>query len=163
MKKNILHSSRISLPEKERVHVIDLLNTSLASTADLYNQLKQAHWNVKGMNFISLHLLFDQIAEEVEGMVDVLAERVTALGGTALGTTQEIGANTELPVYPVDIFEALQHLEHLIHNVGILAELSEQNIKKTEKLGDMATNDVYIELARLLEKNLWFLEAHLQK
>lgn len=163
MKKNILHSSRISIPEKVRVEVIDVLNKTLASTADLYNQLKQAHWNVKGMNFIALHLLFDQIAEEVEDQVDVIAERITALGGTALGTTQTIGENTVLRVYPTNIFQAKDHLEHLIHNVGILAEHAEEIMKFTEEVGDMSTNDVYIDLARLLEKNLWFLEAHLQK
>ena len=158
-----LHKTRMSLPEKVRVESIKILNKTLASAADLSAQLKQAHWNVKGPEFISLHKMFDDIAEEVENQVDVIAERVTSLGGTALGTIQEAAKNTQLRTYPTDIFTAKEHLEHLAHNFAILGELSRENIDNTAKLDDMGTNDLYIDLARMLDKNLWFIEAHLQR
>lgn len=158
-----LHKSSISIPEKKRVEIIDLLNKSLASTTDLYAQLKQAHWNVKGMQFIALHKMFDEIAEEVEEQIDTIAERITSLGGTALGTLQEAAKNTQLRSYPVDIFVAKDHLEHLAHNFATLGELTRNNIDATDELNDMVTNDLYIDLARMLDKNLWFIEAHLQK
>ncbi len=161
--KNMLHATKMSLPEKERVQIIGLLNKTLASTTDLFIQCKQAHWNIKGMSFIALHKLLDEIAEEVEDQVDIVAERVTSLGGTALGTLQEAVKNTQLRLYPVDIFAEKDHLEHLTHNFAILGELSRNNIDETAKLDDMATNDLYIDLVRMLDKNLWFLEAHLQK
>lgn len=160
---NKLHNTRISLPEKVRIEIIAILNKSLASSADLYAQLKHAHWNVKGLEFISLHKLFDEIAEQVEEQVDIIAERITALGGTALGTIQEANKNTALRVYPTDIFSAKDHIEHLAHNFAIFGELSRNNIDQAEELGDMGTNDLYIELVRMLDKNLWFIEAHLQK
>jgi starvation-inducible DNA-binding protein len=50
---------------------------------------KHAHWNVKGPSFIALHELFDQVAEHVEDHIDTIAERVTALGGTARGISRE--------------------------------------------------------------------------
>lgn len=158
-----LHHTRMSLPEKERVQLIAMLNKTLASTADLYAQCKQAHWNIKGMQFIALHLLLDTIAEEVEEQVDIVAERITSMGGTAFGTLQEAVKNTQLRLYPIDIFEIKDHLEHLTHNFAILGELSRDNIDESAKLDDMATNDLYIDLVRMLDKNLWFLEAHLQK
>lgn len=161
--KNILHATKMSLPKKERTQIIVLLNDTLASTSDLYAQLKQAHWNIKGEQFIALHLLFDTIAEEVEGQVDIVAERITSLGGTAFGTLQQAAKNTQLRLYPIDIFSAKDHLTHLTHNFAILGELSRDNIEETEKLGDFATSDLYIALTRMLDKNLWFLEAHLQK
>ncbi|OGB84541.1 DNA starvation/stationary phase protection protein Dps [candidate division TM6 bacterium RIFCSPHIGHO2_12_FULL_32_22] len=160
---SLLHKTKISIPEKKRVQLIEILNKSLASTADLYAQLKQAHWNVKGPEFIALHKLFDEIAEEVENQVDTIAERITSLGGTALGTLQEAVKNSQLKKYPVNIFAAKEHLENLAHNFAILGELTRDNIDESEKLDDMATNDLYIDLARMLDKNLWFLEAHLQK
>lgn len=163
MSKAIMHTTRMSLPEKVRIESITFLNKSLASGADLYAQLKQAHWNIKGMNFIALHKLLDEIAEDVEEQVDIIAERITALGGTALGTLQEANKNTALRVYPVDIFEAKDHLEHLCHNMAIFGELARKNIDATDEIDDMGTNDLYIDLARMLDKNLWFLEAHLQK
>lgn len=161
--KKLLHKTKIGIPEKVRIEVIRLLNHSLASTTDLYAQLKQAHWNVKGPEFIALHKLFDDIAEELEEHVDTIAERITALGGTALGTLDEAVKNTALAEYPVDIFTAKKHLEHLTHNFAILSELVRDHIDATAELDDMGTNDLYIGLERFLAKNLWFLEAHLQK
>lgn len=161
--KNTLHNTRMSLPEKDRVEAISLLNASLASTTDLFIQLKQAHWNVKGPQFIALHKLFDDIAEEIENQVDIIAERITSLGGTALGTLQQAVENTQLRAYPVDIFKAEKHIEHLAHNIAILGELARNNTKECEKLGDMGSSDLYIALGRLLDKNLWFIEAHMQK
>ena len=161
--KNLLHHTRISIPEKNRIELIAMLNKSLASVTDLYAQLKQAHWNVKGPTFIALHKLFDEVAERVEDQVDEVAERITSLGGTALGTLQEAVKNTELRPYPVNIFTATEHLEHLTHNMAILGELVRKNIKRAEELGDMATNDLYIDIVRTLDKDLWFLEAQLQK
>ncbi len=161
--KNIMHTTRISLPEKDRIEITALLNTTLASVLDLYAQLKQAHWNIKGTDFISLHLLFDTIAEEVEGHADVVAERIMALGGSALGTIQEIAKNTSLRIYPTNIFSGAQHIEHLTHNFAIFGELSGNNIDLTEELDDMVTNEIYVDLKRMLDKNLWFLEAYMQK
>ena len=158
-----LHQTKNSLPENVRIEVAKLLNSTLATVSDLAVQLKQAHWNVKGMEFISLHKLFDDLAEEVEEQVDTVAERITSLGGTALGTIQEAVKNTALKPYPVDIFSAKDHLEHLTHNFAIVGEHARQQVERTEKLNDMATNDLYIDLARMIDKNLWFLEAHLQK
>ena len=158
-----LHHTKNDIPEKDRIALISLLNKTLASTSDLYGQLKQAHWNVKGMSFIALHKLFDEIAEEVEDQVDTIAERITSLGGTALGTLQQAVEHTELRSYPIDIFSEKEHLEHLSHNIAILAEIARTNIKKAEQLNDYGTSDLYIDLVRLLDKNLWFLEAHLQK
>jgi starvation-inducible DNA-binding protein len=160
---NLLHHSSISIPENTREELISILNRSLASTTDLFMQLKQAHWNVKGPEFIALHKLFDELAEEVEDQIDIIAERVTSLGGTALGTLQETVNNTQLRTYPIDIFKAKDHLEHLVHNFAILDELTRENIITSEKLNDMGTNDLYIDLVRLIEKSLWFLQAHLQK
>lgn len=158
-----LHNTKIDIPEKDRIEIIGFLNKTLASVSDLYAQLKHSHWNIKGKEFISLHLLFDTIAEEVEGQVDIIAERIMTLGGSALGTVQEIVKNTQLRVFPTNIFSAEKILDHLTHNMAILGELSRENMEETEKLNDMVTNEIYVGLARMLDKNLWFLEAHLQK
>jgi starvation-inducible DNA-binding protein len=158
-----MHVTSISIPEKNRIELIRLLNISLASTNDLYAQLKQAHWNLKGMEFIALHLLFDQIAEEIEGQVDIIAERIAALGGTALGTIQETAKSSVLRPYPIDICLAKDHLERLIHSCAILGEHARNNVTRAEGFEDPGTSDLYIVLSRLLDKRLWFLQAHLQK
>ena len=159
----LMHITKISIHKKKCIELIALLNKSLASTNDLYAQLKQAHWNIKGPEFIALHKLFDELAEQIEEHVDIVTERIESLGGTALGTIQATAENSALRIYPIDIFLAKEHLEHLTHNFAILGELSRNNIRKAENLDDFVTSDLYIALTRLLDKSLWFLEAHVQK
>src|SRR5919107_3710960 len=93
----------VDLPDATRVAMIQLLNQELADTSDLYSQTKQAHWNVKGIHFYQLHLLFDQLAEKRQGEADELAERATELGGYALGTVRMAAASSRLPEIPADI------------------------------------------------------------
>ena len=93
-----LHPTRIDIPAEARSRLIPLLNGRLADAIDLHLQAKQAHWNVKGPGFIALHELFDRIAGEIDGHVDELAERVTALGGTAEGTLQAVAGAVAIGV-----------------------------------------------------------------
>ena len=72
-------TTRNDLDARLRERMIGLLNPQLADTMDLYTQVKQAHWNVKGPHFIALHELYDKLAEELEDPIDDIAERVTAL------------------------------------------------------------------------------------
>ena len=83
-----LFSTKNDLPEDKRVEVIGLLNQRLAEAIDLQTQCKQAHWNVKGPSFIGLHKLFDEVNEDVETYVDLIAERVVQLGG---GHAENVG------------------------------------------------------------------------
>lgn len=82
-------ATRIDIPQSTRTECCQLLNTSLAATLDLWTQLKQAHWNVKGPNFYQLHLLFDALATSVYEYIDLIAERITALAGVANGTARQ--------------------------------------------------------------------------
>src|SRR5471032_2336045 len=106
-------STRIDIPQELRLSLIKLLNQQLADTLDLQSQVKQAHWNVKGPTFIALHELFDKLAEELEGAIDDLAERVTALGGVAEGTARLAVARSRLPEYPLDIAAGKDHVTAL--------------------------------------------------
>ena len=81
-------STRNDLGVEVREKATTLLNQHLADATDLYSQTKQAHWNVKGMQFSQLHELFDTLADSVEEFVDLIAERATSLGGVACGTVR---------------------------------------------------------------------------
>jgi starvation-inducible DNA-binding protein len=72
----------------------DLLNARLADAVDLKTQAKQAHWNVKGPQFHQLHLLSDEVSAHADEATDMLAERVTARGGVALGTGRVVAASS---------------------------------------------------------------------
>src|SRR5712692_5580055 len=108
-----MFKTKNDLSEGIRARAVELLNARLADAIDLGTQAKQAHWNVKGPNFIALHELFDQVAEHVEDHVDTLAERITALGGTARGTIAAVSHATSLKPYPSDITDGAQHVDAL--------------------------------------------------
>jgi starvation-inducible DNA-binding protein len=157
-----MHPTRIDLSAKTRGRVVDILNARLADAIDLQLQAKQAHWNVKGPNFIALHELFDQIATELGGHVDDMAERITALGGVAEGTLQAVTGRTRLEPYPLALAEGRAHLEALAGALARFGKSVRKAIDETGKAGDADTSDLFTGLSRAIDKNLWLVEAHLQ-
>ena len=96
-----MHPTKNDLPEAARSKVCELLNVRLAEAIDLGLQAKQAHWNVRGPSFHSLHELFDEIATGVRKHADEVAERVAQLGGVAEGTLAAVKKRTRLAEYPL--------------------------------------------------------------
>ncbi|MGF1481937.1 MAG: DNA starvation/stationary phase protection protein Dps [Cyanophyceae cyanobacterium] len=155
------YPTRIDLSADTRTEVADLLNETLAATLDLKTQIKQAHWNVKGLDFYQLHELFDELATEIEDYVDLVAERVTALGGTAMGTARLAAQRSFLPEYSVDIIDGVEHVKALAERYASYGAHVREAIAKTDDAGDADTADLYTEISRTIDKRLWFLEAHL--
>jgi starvation-inducible DNA-binding protein len=158
-----MHETRNDLPARTRAKVIETLNARLADAIDLGAQAKHAHWNVKGPNFIALHELFDKIAESVEEHIDELAERITALGGTAYGTIAAVARSSSLAPYPENIVDGLQHVDALAAALAQFGKKIRKGIDEAGKQGDADTADLYTGISRAADKNLWFLEAHLQR
>ena len=157
-----LHNTKIDLAKGKREKLIAILNLSLADAADLKSQAKQAHWNVKGPNFIALHELFDRVATELDTHVDDLAERITTLGGTAMGTVRLAAKNSSLAEYPHEISDGTAHVDALSSALADFGKKVRANIEKTDSLGDMDTADLYTGVSRSIDKLLWFVEAHIQ-
>jgi starvation-inducible DNA-binding protein len=141
---------------------IEILNARLADGIDLALLTKQAHWNIKGPQFIALHEMIDGFRTEVDTHVDTMAERVVQLGGTALGTTQAVGKASTLEAYPTDIYKSEDHLNALTQRYAKAANLVRAAIDETGDAGDADTADIFTAYSRALDKALWFLEAHLQ-
>jgi len=158
-----LHSTSIDLAESTRQSMVELLNRQLAATSDLHSQTKQAHWNVKGLNFIALHELFDKLAQELAVFVDSIAERATALGGTAFGTVRMAAARSSLKEYPGDLTDGKDHVKALAERYAAYGAANRTAINKAEQSGDAGTEDLFIEISRAVDKSLWFLEAHMQR
>jgi starvation-inducible DNA-binding protein len=156
------HPTKIDLADNVRQESISLLNARLAEAIDLQLQTKQAHWNVKGPSFIALHELFDEVSENVEKYVDLIAERATALGGTALGTIQVVAKHSQLPAYPLDITAGRDHVDALSTVLASFGKAARAAIDQAEGLGDADTADVFTEISRAVDKDLWFVEAHVQ-
>ena len=157
-----LHNTKIDLSKDKREKVIALLNSRLADASDLKSQAKQAHWNVKGMSFIALHELFDGVATAVEGHVDLIAERITTLGGTAMGTVRLAAENSSLSEYPHEITDGAAHVDALSTALADFGKAVRKGIDEAADLGDQDTADIFTEVSREIDKQLWFVEAHIQ-
>ncbi len=151
------------LPQEKRSEMVKLLNQQLADTFDLFTQTKQAHWNVKGMQFFQLHELYDQLAAELLAHVDLIAERATALGGAATGTARMAAGATRLDEFPAEPVGSRESVQLLVDRYAATAEATREGIDQAEQAEDMVTADLLTQVAHDLDKSLWFLEAHLQE
>jgi len=158
-----MYSTKNDLQSNAKKVSIEILNARLADAIDLALLTKQAHWNIKGPQFIALHEMIDQFRTEIDGHVDTLAERVVQLGGAALGTIQAVAKATTLAAYPVDIHKSKDHLAALIDRYATAANLVRDAIDQTDDAGDRDTADIFTAYSRALDKALWFLEAHVQE
>jgi len=155
-------ATRIDLEDKTRDAMVALLNRQLADAVDLYTQVKQAHWNVKGPHFIALHELFDKLGEELEGHIDDIAERAVALGAVAVGTANGVVEQRQLAKYPLQISEGLAHVDALANGYATFGKSVREAIDEAARAGDADTSDLFTGISRGVDKDLWLLEAHLQ-
>ncbi len=153
--------TRNDVPSNAKKASIDTLQSCLVDAVDLYNATRQAHWNVKGPHFGSLHTLFEGFYNALHTQSDDLAERIVQLGGTANGTTQVLANSTRLPPYPTDLYAGMDHVAALADRYAQVAKALRQGIDQADEAGDADTADLLTEQSRAVDKMLWMLEAHL--
>lgn len=152
--------TRHDLPPTDRAELVALLNQHLADLTDLHSHTKHAHWNAKGPTFIALHQLFDDLAEHREDEIDTVAERAVSLGGYARGTVRMTATATRLAEFPSAV-DGEVVVAALADRYAQVAAAVRRAIDESTRLGDADTADLFTEVSRSLDKDLWFLEAHL--
>lgn len=148
-------------PEPRRAVVTALLNRQLADLVDLGLQARQAHWNVKGPQFTSLHALFEEVTDELAELADVVAERAVMLGGVAQGTLQTVARDSRLTPYPLDALSGPEHLWPLSAALAHVAQSTRAAIEVTDAAGDAGSADLLTQLSRGLDTLLWKVESHI--
>jgi starvation-inducible DNA-binding protein len=149
-----MYTTRNDLAESVRAAMVQLLNRGLADAIDLQLQAKQAHWNVRGPHFYSLHKLFDEVVDQAAEFGDEIAERVAALGGVAEGTLGAVAPRSSLPAYSLTLRDGRDHVEALANALAAFG-------KQARSAGDADTADLFTQVSRETDKLLWFVEAHL--
>jgi starvation-inducible DNA-binding protein len=147
-----MHKTVNDLTANTRQAAIELLNARVADGIDLALLTKQAHWNLKGPQFIAVHEMLDGFRTQIDEHVD-----------TALGTTQTVAKASSLAPYPTNIYAIKDHLAALIERYGAVANTLRKNIDEADEAGDADTADIFTAASRDLDKSLWFLEAHVQE
>ena len=157
-----MYPTRNDLPATVRQQMVELCNARLADAIDLQTQSKQAHWNVKGPHFISLHELFDKVNQDVEDYVDLIAERIVQLGGVAEGTVGVVADRSTLVDYPLALSTGAEHVAALSDALAMFGRTVRVGIDEMNDLQDADSADILTEISRGVDKWLWFVEAHQQ-
>ena len=162
------YATRNDLSEDQRHKLAALLNQTLADTADLYSQTKQAHWNVKGRDFYQLHLLYDELAEKLEEPLDLVAERVVLLGGYAYGTVRMAAQTSRISPFPGadvdhDGSDDPSFMSTLADRWAEYAKHIRADDDTADEIGDPGTTDLYDQITHIADRGLWFIEAHTQR
>jgi starvation-inducible DNA-binding protein len=156
-----LQPTHNTLSGNTRAQSVELLNKHLAAAIDLHAQVKQAHWNVRGPGFFSIHELFDRVSSEVEEFSDKIAERAGGLGGTAHGTVQTAAEQSFLVPYPLGIADEKQHVFAVSGTLAMFGQSLREAAGQATKFGDVDTADMFTEISRGVDQQLWFVESHL--
>lgn len=155
-----MHPTRNTLSESIRTRSVASLNRQLAAAIDLHGQMKQAHWNVRGPGFIAIHELFDKVADTALNTADLLAERAAGLGGTAEGTVQVATSQSYLVPYAVGVADEAKHLFAVSAALAAFGESIRDAAAESTTEGDNTTADLFTEIARSIDQQLWFVESH---
>lgn len=150
------------LNQDTRKKMVDLLNKNLVDTISLTLAVKQAHWNLKGLGFIGVHELLDDVADRLRESADTMAERAVILGGHATGTIEVVGEKASLEAYPVELTDIEKHIEALKERFLALGGELRAAIKTAGEAGDEDTADLFTEVSRAVDKDAWFIGANSQ-
>ncbi|MEV1290211.1 DNA starvation/stationary phase protection protein [Micromonospora sp. NPDC049679] len=152
----------IALPFETRMRSCERLNRMLADTQILYSHYKKHHWLMRGVTFFQLHLLLDKHATEQLAIVDLLAERVQTLGGTAVGDPRHVAEITQVPRAPNGVEEVPSMLSRLLQAHEIILTCARETAREAADMGDDGTNDLVVsEVIRKGEIQAWMLAEHL--
>ena len=151
-----------ALPEEQQTKMIELLNRRLANAIDLQLQSRQAYWNVKGPHFMALRELFDKIAGEVEGYANLIAEHIVQLDGMAEGTAHAIASRSSLDRYLLATADGNGHIDALSKTLTDFGRHVRYASEQATELKDADTAAIFTEIARGIDKWLWFVETSQQ-
>jgi len=157
-----MHPTRNDMSEDLRIGIIKLLNERLADAIDLQLQSKQAHWNVRGPHFLSLHELFDQVFAKVQPIVDEIAERAAQLGGAVEGSVQTVASRSKLPAFPASVSDGRDCVDALSKALAAFGKQVRAAIETAESAGDAGTADLFTQASREIDMQLWMVESHLE-
>jgi starvation-inducible DNA-binding protein len=154
-----MDAKAISLKEKDVKPVVDLLNDYLANYHIHYQKLRGCHWNVKGQNFFTLHVKFEELYTNALLTIDEIAERVLTLGKPPHSRFQDYINESSIKEIDTIGMKDLYMVDAILDDMSKLIEMERNLLEATETAGDDGSNDMVNRFMQFKEKNTWMLRS----
>ena len=152
----------ITLEDNARAQSVAVLNQILADTMTLRDLYKKHHWQMSGATFYQLHLLLDKHYEEQAELVDLIAERIMALGGVSIAMAPDVAEMTKIPRPPKGREDVPSQLSRILKAHEIILREAHEGASQADDAGDDGTNDMLVSnVIRTNEPQVWFIAEHL--
>lgn len=158
-----MDAKKISLNEKEIKPVVDHLNDLLANYHIHYQKLRGCHWNVKGQNFFTLHVKFEELYNNAVLTIDELAERVLTLGKPPISTFADYIKVSKIKEINTIGLKDTAMVKAIIDDMATLISLEREIMEISEEAGDDGTNDMINKFMQFKEKNTWMLRSFINE
>ena len=157
-----LKSLPLALEDNARAQSVAILNQVLVDTMTLRDLYKKHHWQMSGATFYQLHLLLDKHYEEQAALVDMIAERIMALGGVSIAMAPDVAEMTKIPRPPKGREDVPTQLSRLLEAHEIILRQAHEGAEQADDSGDDGTNDLLVSnVIRTNEPQVWFIAEHL--
>jgi starvation-inducible DNA-binding protein len=157
MKTNIL-----GLPIEESEVIVQELNILLSNFQVYYQNLRGLHWNIRGKRFFDLHIKFEELYNDAQLKVDMVAERVLTLGGTPLHTFEDYLMNNRLAIGK-NISNDVEAVNQVVSSLSDLLKIERVILKKSDDINDEGTNSMMSDFIAEQEKTIWMMKAWLEE
>ena len=157
-----MKTNSLGLPVKESEELVKELNGLLSNFQIYYQNLRGLHWNIRGKRFFDLHLKFEELYNDSQLKIDLIAERVLTLGGTPLHTFSDYIANNKLQVGK-GISNDEEAIKLILESLRVLLQIERVILKNASDINDEGTNSMISDFIAEQEKTNWMLKAWLEE
>lgn len=151
----------LGLPIKESEELAKELNILLSNFQVYYQNLRGLHWNIRGKKFFDLHVKFEELYNDSQIKIDLIAERVLTIGGTPLHTFSDYIDNSKLKVGK-NISKDTEAVQLVIDSLVDLLKIERVILENSGKINDEGTNSMMSDFIVEQEKTIWMLKAWME-
>ena len=157
-----MKTNSLGLPIKESEELVNELNGLLSNYQIYYQNLRGLHWNIRGKRFFDLHLKFEELYNDSQIKIDLIAERVLTLGGTPLHTFADYIENSKLQIGK-NISKDVEAIQFILESLSVLLQVERVILAKAADINDEGTNSMMSDFIAEQEKTNWMLKAWMEE
>ena len=157
-----MKTNSLGLPIKESEELVNELNGLLSNFQIYYQNLRGLHWNIRGKRFFDLHLKFEELYNDSQIKIDLIAERVLTLGGTPLHTFADYIENSKLQIGK-NISKHVEAIQLILESLSVLLQVERVILAKAADINDEGTNSMMSDFIAEQEKTNWMLKAWMEE